>query len=416
MKPWVKMSDDEDRPPYGDYQYGIYARGFLQGTKPNITTDPNKLREQARKVMKPEAFNYIAGSAGEGATADANRLAFRQWKLIPRMLRPTAPRDLKVQLFGETYASPVIMAPVGVQQVYHSDREIGTASACSELGVPFTMSTASSSTLAEVAEACSDGARWFQLYWPRDDEITGSILRSAKAAGFKVLVVTLDTSTMAWRPADLDLAFLPFLQGVGNTVGFSDPVFRRKFAERSGGETPEDNPVAASQYWISEAFSGDSHPWSDLELLRRHWEGPIVLKGIQDPRDAALAVAAGAEGIVVSNHGGRQYDGGAASLEMLPEIVEAVAGSGVTVLFDSGVRTGADIVKALSLGAQAVLVGRSVMFGLGIGGRDGAHHVLASLLADLDQTLGLIGVKSVAELSKANLRRVSYGGDLKSSL
>ncbi|KAF3016861.1 hypothetical protein E8E14_012099 [Neopestalotiopsis sp. 37M] len=423
--------DDSSAPSYGQYQLQIYAQGIFGGVKPAITTDPNKLREQAQRAMTPEAFNYIAGGAGEGATVDANRLAFRQWKIIPRMLRPTVPRDLRVELFGRTYQTPILQAPVGVQSVYHADREIGTASACAELGVPYIMSTASSSTIQEVAEALGGGPKfdggpppWFQLYWPVDDEITGSILRTAQAAGFEVLVVTLDTATMSWRPADLDRTFLPFIEGTGNAVGFADPVFRRKFAEQQAAEndggtttaTPEDNVVEASRYWIREAFSGDSHPWRDLALLRRHWgDKPIVLKGIQDPRDAVLALQAGMDGIIVSNHGGRQCDGAVASLDMLPEIVDAV-GDRMTVLFDSGIRTGADVVKALSLGAKGVLVGRPTMYGLGLGGKAGAGHVLASILADLDQTLGLAGVKSVSELNKTILRRVSYPGDIKSSL
>lgn len=427
------MGNDDDTaaeaaPTYGQYQLQIYAQGIFGGQKPAITTDPNKLRAQAQKVMRPEAFWYIAGGAGEGATMDANRLAFRQWKIVPRMLRPTAPRDLTVELFGRTYQTPILQAPIGVQSVYHADRELGTASACAELGVPYIMSTASSSTMDEVAAAIKETDEnapppWFQLYWPADDDITASLLRTARAAGFAVLVVTLDTATMSWRPADLDATFLPFVEGVGNAVGFADPVFRRKFSEQQddpeSAATPEDNVTEASRFWISQAFPGDSRPWADLAKLRRDWgEGnPIVLKGIQDPRDAALAARTGVvDGIIVSNHGGRQCDGAAASLDVLPEIVEAVRGSGMTVLFDSGIRTGADVVKALSLGAKAVLVGRPVMYGLGIGGKEGARHVLASILADLDQTLGLAGVKSVSELNKTNLRRVSYPGDVKSSL
>ncbi|KAI1180595.1 glycolate oxidase [Nemania sp. FL0916] len=408
----------EDLPPsYCDYQTDIYKRGILEGSLPPLTTDSNKLRLQAKKAMREEAYNYIAGGAGEGATMDANRLAFRQWKIVPRMMRPSAPRDLRVSLFGEQYDSPVLVAPVGAQEVYHRDKETGTAAACAELNVPFIMSTASTSSIEEVAAASEDGPRWFQLYWPRDDEITASILRTAKAAGFAVLVVTIDTACMSWRPADLDTAFLPFMKGQGNAVGFTDPVFRQKFAERTGGSTPEDSPMQAAGYWLGEAFSGNSRPWEHLEVLKKNWDGPIVLKGIQHPDDAVLALQHGASGIIVSNHGGRQVDGAVGSLDMLPEIVEAV-GDRMTVLFDSGVRTGADIVKALALGAKAVLVGRPVMYGLGIAGKAGAKHVLASLLADLDGTMGLAGIKSVAELSqaKAILRRVSYGGDAKSSL
>jgi lactate 2-monooxygenase len=308
------------------------------------------------------------------------------------------------------------MAPIGVQELYHSDKEVGTASACAELGVPFIMSTAATSSMSEIATASGpDAPRWFQLYWPMDDEITASILRAARGAGFRVLVVTVDTATMSWRPADLDTAFVPFMKGQGNTVGFTDPVFRRKFAERSHGATPEDSPILAAQYWISEAFSGDSHPWEHVEGLKRHWDGPIVLKGIQHPDDAVLALQHGVDGIIVSNHGGRQVDGAAASLDMLPEIVEAV-GDKMTVLYDSGIRTGADIVKALALGAKAVLVGRPVMYGLGISGKEGAKHVLACLLADLDGTMSLAGIKSIEDLNPSILRKTLYSGDVKSSL
>lgn len=314
------------------------------------------------------------------------------------------------------------MAPVGVQAAYHQDRELGVAEACAELGVPFTLSTASTSTIEEVAPAGAGASgtgarpdRWFQLYWPQDDEITASLLGRAKAGGYSVLVVTLDTFTLAWRPLDLDGGFLPFVQGSGVEVGLSDPVFRRKFAAASDGETPEENPLLAAQAWIREAFSGHAHAWEDLALLRRHWDGPIVLKGILCAEDARLAARHGVDGIIVSNHGGRQLDGAVPSLEVLPEIVDAV-GAQLTVLFDSGVRTGADVVKALCLGARAVLVGRPVMYGLGIAGKEGARHVLAGLLAELDQTLGLCCVRSVAELNRGMLRRLAYGGDVKSSL
>lgn len=308
------------------------------------------------------------------------------------------------------------MAPVGVQAAYHEDGERGVAAACAELGVPFTLSTASTSTIEEVAAASGDASpRWFQLYWPLDDELTASILGRARKHGYTVLVVTLDTFTMSWRPHDLDGGFLPFIKGQGVQVAFSDPVFRRKFAEMSDGDTPEDNPLLAAQAFIAEAFSGSAHSWEDLRGLRRHWDGPIVLKGILSAEDARLALRHGMDGIVVSNHGGRQLDGAVASLEMLPEVVDAVGGQ-MTVLFDSGVRTGADIMKALCLGAKGVLVGRPVMYGLGIHGKEGAKHVLAGLLADLDQAMGLSCVKTVGELNRSMLRRTVYGGDVKASL
>lgn len=307
------------------------------------------------------------------------------------------------------------MGPVGVQEVYHEDKELGTASACAELGVPFIMSTASTTTIHDVADVCGDNPHWFQLYWPMDDDITGSILRTARNAGFQVLVVTLDTATMSWRPADLDACFLPFAVGQGNLVGYDDPVFRRKLAALHNGATPEDDPITASRYWASQAFSGQSHSWEDLALLRKHWDGPIVLKGIQHPLDAVMAVEHGMDGIIVSNHGGRQCDGALGSLDALPDVVEAVGGR-LTILYDSGIRTGADVVKALSLGADAVCVARPVMYGLGIAGKTGAKHVLASLLADLDGTMGLAGIKSVRMMGRHILKKVAYAGDAKSSL
>lgn len=275
------------------------------------------------------------------------------------------------------------MAPVGVQTIFHEDKETGLAEVCSEIGVPYILSTASSSSIEEVAKANGKGPRWYQLYWPQDDDITISLLNRAKANGYKVLVVTLDTWALAWRPADLDGAYIPFIKGIGNKTGFTDPVFREKFAKKYGG-TPEEKVLQASQEWAGDVFSGTAHSWEQIALLKSHWDGPIVLKGIQHPEDAKLAVQHGCDGIIVSNHGGefclceimevlltfsgRQLDGAVGSLEMLPEIVEAVGGQ-LTVLFDSGIRTGVDVIKALALGAKGVLVGRPPIYGLAVGGK-----------------------------------------------
>jgi len=325
------------------------------------------------------------------------------------------------------------MAPVGVQAAYHPDGEKGVATACASLGVPFIYSTAATTPLEDVASAADASLnatgdvnadakspprapRWFQLYWPLDDAITASLLERARAAGCDVLVVTLDTFTMSWRPLDLDGGYLPFALGEGNALGFSDPVFRRKFAAQFDGDAIEDNVMMASRFWLSEVFSGHAHRWEDLATLRRLWgDGPIVLKGVLSVQDAEMAVRCGMDGIVVSNHGGRQMDGAVPSLEVLTEIVDAV-GDRLTVLFDSGIRTGVDVLKALSLGAKAVLVGRPVIYGLGAAGTDGARHILAGLLADIDQSMGLAGVQSVPELNRSILRKINYGGDVKSSL
>lgn len=329
------------------------------------------------------------------------------------MLRPTSTRDLRITLFGTTYDTPLLIAPVGVQGIFHTDREAGMASVATDIGLPYIMSTASSSSIEEVATASGPGARWFQLYWPQDDEITISLLGRAKKAGFTVLVVTLDTWALAWRPWDLDHAFVPFFLGIGNEVGFSDPVFRAKFKEAKGKEV-EDDITTASEAWIAAAWSGAAHSWEQLEVLKKNWDGPIVLKGIQHPDDARKAVECGMAGIIVSNHGGRQLDGAVGSLDMLPEIVEAV-GDQCTVLFDSGVRTGTDVIKALCLGAKGVLIGRPWVYGLGIAGKEGARQVMKGLLADLDQSMGLAGIQSVKDCSKEMVRRIQYPGDRHSS-
>lgn len=307
------------------------------------------------------------------------------------------------------------MAPLGVQGIMHPDKEIGTAKACAKLRVPFTLSTSATTGIEELVEASPEGPKWFQLYWPDDEEITASILTRAKKNGYQTLVVTLDTWTMAWRPSDLDTANIPFLKGVGDEVGFKDPVFRRKFAERSEGDTPEDSPVLAGMYWCSEVFSGVSRSWEDIRILRKYWTGPIVVKGILSAEDAKLAAHHGVEGIIVSNHGGRQIDGAIATLDALPDIVKAV-GKKTTVMIDSGVRTGADIVKALALGAQAVFVGRPIVYGLGIAGEEGAYAVMGGLLADVDTTMGLCGVKSISELNPSMLVRIQHAGDVRSNL
>lgn len=346
---------------------------------------------------------------------DANRLAFRQWKLIPRMLRPTTYRDLRTTLFGHALPSPLLIAPVGVQSIFHPDKEIGVAEIAQEIGLPYILSTAASSTIEAVATANGGGVRFFQLYWPQDDEITASLLHRAKVAGYTVLLVTLDTWTLAWRPADLDNAYVPFALGTGDDVGFSDPVFRRKFTAKYPGFTPETHPVLAAQEWEAAVFSGRAHTWEEVAALKKMWGGKVVLKGIQHVEDARRARDAGVDGVVVSNHGGRQCDGAIGSLDVLPEIAEAVGGD-LTVLFDSGVRTGVDVIKALCLGAKGVLIGRPFVYGLAIGGKLGARDVLRGILADLDQSMGLAGIRDIAGCDRSMMRQVRYGGDRMSNL
>jgi isopentenyl diphosphate isomerase/L-lactate dehydrogenase-like FMN-dependent dehydrogenase len=287
---------------------------------------------------------------------------------------------------------------VGVQSIVHPDAEPATARAAASLGLPFVLSTASSTSIEDVAAASGEGPRWFQLYWPGDTDVCASLLDRAKKAGYTALVVTLDTWTLAWRPSDLDQAYLPFLRGDGCAVPFTDPVFRGLLEK-----TPEEDPTMAILRWIG-LVTGTDRTWDQLPFLREHWDGPIVLKGIQHVADARRAAEAGMDGIVVSNHGGRQVDGAIGALEALPGIVSAV-GARMEVLFDSGIRTGADVLKALALGARAVLVGRPWVYGLAHAGEEGVRHVLRSLLADFDLTMGLSGHRRLAELGPESLQR-----------
>lgn len=384
-------------PGFGNYQNDIYLNG-LDDRLPPFTTDLTLLGSSAREHLDPGAFGYVAGAAGSGATHRANRAAFERHRLVPRMLRGPGRRDLSTTVLGTRIPAPVMLAPVGVQSIIHPDGELATARAAAAVGIPMVLSTASSHTIEQVAEAHSAGnPRWFQLYWPNDDDVCVSILDRARKAGFTTLVVTLDTWTLAWRPQDLDQSYLPFIRGIGTAIPFSDPAFRAGLEK-----SPEDELIPAVLRWVP-MFTGTDHSWDQLPFLREHWDGPIVLKGVLHPDDARRAADAGMDGIVVSNHGGRQVDGAIASLDALPPIVEAV-GDRLEVLFDSGVRTGSDVLKALALGARSVLVGRPFAYGLAHGGEEGVLHVLRSLLADLDLTLGLSGHRSPADLSPDSLQ------------
>ncbi|MGH3373409.1 MAG: lactate 2-monooxygenase [Actinoallomurus sp.] len=375
---------------YADFQNEIYLNG-LAGVVPPLPADLTRLEPLAKEKLSQEAYDYVAGSAGTGDTARANREAFRRWRLVPHMLRGTTGCDLTTEVLGQTLPAPVLLGPVGVLKILHPEGELAVAKAARSMDVPMVLSTAASHTLEEVAEVA--GPRWYQLYWPNDQDLAVSFLERAKAAGYSALVVTLDTFTLAWRPYDLDNAYLPFLRGIGNQNYFADPAF----IARAG-----DNPIL---HW-STVFGNPSLTWDDLAFLREHWDGPIALKGIQHTDDARRAVDAGMDGIVVSNHGGRQVDGAIAALDTLPSITHAV-GDQIDVLFDSGIRTGSDVVKALALGAKAVLLARPYAYGLALGGEEGVRHVLRCLLADLELTLRLSGHADVGSPSLEVLQNVT---------
>jgi L-lactate dehydrogenase (cytochrome) len=383
---------------FAGYQNEIYMAG-LQGTPPELPTDLTRLEALAAERLPPTSFAYVAGSAGSESTARANRAAFEAWRLVPRLLRDVTESDMRITVLGTAMPAPIALAPVGVLSIVHPDGESAAARAAAGVGVPMVVSTAASTTLEDVAEASGHGPRWYQLYWPKDRELAASFLERAAAAGYRALVVTLDTHALGWRPRDLDGAFLPFLKGVGNQNYFADPVFVRAL----GGPVDADSLGSAVLQWAS-IFADPTLTWDDLAWLREHWDGPIALKGIQHLDDARRAVDAGMDGVVVSNHGGRQVDGAIASLDALPAIAEAV-GDRVDVLFDSGVRTGADVVKALALGARAVLIGRPYVYGLGLAGEAGVRHVLRCLLAELALTMALAGVTHPGELGPEALAR-----------
>ncbi|MGI8332840.1 lactate 2-monooxygenase [Actinomadura scrupuli] len=378
--------------PLADFQNEIYLNG-LADQRPSLPTDLTRLEGLAERTLPAEAYGYVAGSAGAESTARANRAAFERRRIVPRMLRDVSVRDLSMELFGTTLPAPVLLAPIGVQSILHPDGELAVARAAASVGLPMVLSTAASHTIEQVAEAGGTGPRWYQLYWPKDRELAASFLGRARAAGYTALVVTLDTVTLAWRPRDLDAAYLPFLRAIGTANYFSDPVFQKAI----GGPVTADNQDAAIMHWVAN-FSDPRLTWDDLPFLREHWDGPILLKGVQHPDDARRAVEAGMDGVIVSNHGGRQVDGAIASLDALPGVVAAV-GERTPVLFDSGVRTGADVVKALALGARAVLLGRPYAYGLGLGGEAGVRHVLRCLLAETDLTMTLAGLTRLAELT-----------------
>jgi lactate 2-monooxygenase len=378
---------------FADFQNEIYLKGLF-GEIPALPFDWREMRDAALQIMSEQAIGYVEGSSGTEQTALANREAFDHWRLVPRMLRGVpAARDHSTSILGTSMPAPVMLAPVGVLSIVHPDAEPAVARAAGRLGVPFIVSTAAS-TAMEVVAAAGEGPKWFQLYWPADRDLAASFVARAEAAGFTALVVTLDTWQLGWRPRDLKTAYLPFLQSIGIANYASDPVFTADL-------DPAD-PNAAVLKFVR-VFNNPTLTWSDLKWLRSITSLPIVLKGLQHPDDVRQAVDAGVQGVVCSNHGGRQVDGAIGSLDALPGIVEAA--SDLTVLFDSGVRCGADIAKALALGADAVLIGRPYVHGLAVAGEEGVHHVLRYLLADLDLQVGLAGYASVEELTPQALVR-----------
>lgn len=376
---------------YGDHQLKIYQAG-LKGARPRMPMRMEDLEHAAHEVLSRESYWYVAGGAGE-VTMDANRAAFDRYRIHPRMLTDVSQRDLSITLFERTLPSPLLLAPIGVQSIIRPEAELATARAAASLNVPMILSTVSAHSMESVAETMGDAPRWFQLYWPRSPELAASLVQRAEKAGYEAIVVTLDTKMMAWRARDLQNAFLPFLNGQGLANYTSDPWFREGL-ERP----PEEDMWPAIRRWSGE-FADPSKTWKDLAALRQATNLPILVKGIVHPDDARLALEHGVDGIIVSNHGGRQVDGSIAALDALPDVATMV-NDRVPVLFDSGIRNGADVLKAKALGADAVILGRPYIWGLALDGEDGVREVIQRVLADTDLTMALAGKANFADVGR----------------
>lgn len=351
---------------------------------------------KAREILSDGPFDYIIGGSGAEETLAANVKAFSRWAIVPRMMRDVSHRTVQIKLFDEPLRSPVLLAPVGMQAIAHPDGELATARAAAEAGIPLIVSTVSSYSLEQIAQAMVEAPRWFQLYWSNDREVSASMVKRAEAAGYSAIVLTVDTIMQGWKRRDLRNGYSPLREGRGLANYIQDPVFCSRLAE----VTPEKA--------VEEIFKGIYHPslnWADIAFLREHTRLPILLKGILHPEDAELALEHGVDGIVVSNHGGRQLDGAITALDALPRIAEAVEGR-IPVLLDSGIRTGSDIIKAMALGANAVMIGRPFMLGLAVAGQQGVASVLDTLLGELDVAMALSGSNTIADLNQSILTRV----------
>ena len=419
----------------GRARQGLIYRAGVLGRRPSVPADFAELERRAASAMSPQAWAYVAGGAGEGATMRANRAAFERRQIVPRMLPGRADRDLTVELLGRRLPAPLLLAPIGAAALVQRDSDVQIGRAAAELGVPYILSSQGCSPMEEVTSAMGAAPRWFQLYWSTDEALVDSLLGRAESCGAEAIVVTLDTTMLGWRPQDLNLGSLPFSQGIGIAQYTSDPRFRAIVRERvaarsgAGGEdarvTPgairtllsisrehpgglwqnlrSPEPRAAVETFL-DIYSNPGLTWEQLATIRRRTSLPILLKGILHPDDAHRALDLGVSGIIVSNHGGRQVDGAIASLDALPGLRAAV-GPETPLILDSGVRTGSDVVKALALGADAVALGRSYIYGLALAGAAGVRDVIANVIAELDLTMGLSGVGSLAEITPELLRQ-----------
>ena len=370
-------------------QNAIYVSGEAEWP-----ISPEDWEARARDVLDAGAFGYIAGGAGGESTMRANLEAFERRRIRPRMLTGNVRRDLSVEVLGTRSTAPFFLAPIGVLSIAHEEGEVACARAAASQGVPVILSSAASHSIEEIAAAMGDAPRWFQLYWVNDREIAASLVSRAEAARYSAIVVTVDTSILGWRPRDLANAYLPFIRGEGCAQFFTDPVFCAKL-----DKPPQEDLLTAAATMLM-TFPHLALTWDDLDWLRERTSLPLLVKGILTGEDARRAREHGVDGVVVSNHGGRQVDGAVAALDALEE-VRAEVGDEYPLLMDSGIRRGVDVLKALALGADAVLLGRPYVYGLAVGGQAGVEAVIRQLLAETDLTLALSGSRSVRELGRS---------------
>lgn len=364
----------------------------INGTK----TLPYKLQElekAAETLLPPEHFGYIQSGAGSEYSMDNNRSAFDSYSIVPRFLQNVSKVDTSIDLFGNIYETPFLLAPIGMMKLAHEDAEIAVAKAAAKQSIPFIQSTVSSRSIEDINAAVPDSAKWFQLYWSNQEDISFSMVRRAERAGYEAIVVTVDTVMLGWREVDMEHQFSPLKAGFGKANYETDPVFLQGLSDQS------------TETIVQRVLENVHHPalhWDHIKKLREHTNLPILLKGILHPEDALTAIQYGVDGIIVSNHGARQLDGVIASLDALPPIIDAV-GSRVPVLLDSGIRHGSDVIKALKLGARAVFLGRPYIYALALGGQEGVETLLSRFKQEIAVSLALAGVKDIQALDHIQL-------------
>lgn len=354
--------------------------------------------DRARSVLAAGPYDYVTGAAGAGTTLQANLSAFGHWRLRPRVCCDISQRDTSVTLFGKHLPMPILLAPIGVLSIVHPEAEHAPARVAAEMGIPYVLSNVSTIPMEDVARSMGDGLRWFQLYPPKRRELTRSFLKRAEKAGYAAIVVTLDSTMLGWRERDLRNGYLPFLSGQGMGNYFTDPVFRAML------EVPPEKEQDTAIRRALEEGNNTTLTWEEIAFIRGETRLPVLLKGVTHPDDASLALEHGVDGLIVSNHGGRQLDGAVATLDALPTIVERVRGR-VPVLMDSGIRRGADVIKAIALGATAVLLGRPYAYGLAVAGKTGVRHVLENLAAEVELQLAISGRSSIRQLDRSLVMR-----------